>query len=211
MRKAWLFAPMLMLLLTACGGKEKDLAAELQGQYACVEAATVEADITCHYEDEVRIYTLLCTYTPGSSMVTVISPEELSGISATVEAGMLTLSYEDISLDAGCYSAAAISPVAALPKLMEAAASGYVTEECSEELDERSCLRLSCDLQDDTGVVYTTWFDQESILPLHSEISIDGAVVYDVTWNRFEVTEQDPVESETPKSGGENSNPTALG
>ena len=202
---------MLMLLLTACGGEEKDLAAELQGQYASVEAATVEADITCHYDDEVRIYTLRCTYTPTSSEVMVLSPEELAGISATIEAGTLTLSYEDISLDAGSYSAAAISPVAALPKLMEAAARGYVTEKCSEELDERPCLRLSCDLQDDAGMVYTTWFDQESILPLHSEISIDGAVVYDVTWNRFEVTEQAPVESGTSKSGGENSNPTALG
>jgi len=196
-RKAWLFAPMLMLLLTACGGgEEKDPAVELQRQYAAVEAATLEADVTCHYEDEARSYTLLCAYTPSCSTVTVLAPEELAGISATVEAGTLTLSYEDISLDAGSYSAASISPVAALPKLMEAAANGYVTEESSEALEERPCLRLSCDLQDDTGMVYTTWFDQESILPLHSEISIDGAVVYDVTWNRFEVTEQAPLEGE---------------
>lgn len=195
MRKAWLFAPMLMLLLTACGGgEEKDPAVELQRQYSAVEAATLEADVLCHYEDEVRSYTLLCAYTPSSSTVTVLAPEELSGISASVEGGTLTLSYEDISLDAGSYSAASISPVTALPKLMEAAVCGYVTEEGTEELDGRICLRLSCDLQDDTGMVYTTWFDQESILPLHSEISIDGAVVYDVTWNRFEVTERSPLE-----------------
>lgn len=197
MRKALLFAPMLMLLLTACsGGEEKDPAAELQKQYAAVEAATLEADITCHYDDEVRSYTLLCAYTPSCSTVTVLAPEDLAGISATVEEGTLTLSYEDISLDAGSYSAAAISPVAALPKLMEAAAKGYVTEESSEDLGEQPCLRLSCDLQDDTGMVYTTWFDEESILPLHSEISVDGAVVYDVTWNRFEVTEQAPLDME---------------
>ena len=55
MRKALLFAPMLMLLLTACGGgAEKDLAADLQAQYAAVEEAVMEADITCHYKDEVR-------------------------------------------------------------------------------------------------------------------------------------------------------------
>ena len=117
MRKALLFAPMLMLLLTACGGggEKVDPAAELQTQYAALASATMEADITCHYDDEVRTYTLLCAYTPGESTVTVLAPSNLSGISATVSDGKLQLSYEDISLDAGTYSAAAISPVAPPP------------------------------------------------------------------------------------------------
>lgn len=196
MRKATLFALMLTLLLTACGGEEeRDPASELQAAYAGLAAATLEADITCHYDDETRTYTMLCDYTPGSSTVTVLAPEDLAGISATVAEGALTLSYEDVSLDAGSYSAAAISPVAALPKLMEAAAAGYVSQQSVEELEERSCLRLSCDLDGEEGDLYTTWFDQETLLPLYSEISVDGVVVYQVTWSRFEVRE--------PQGGGE--------
>jgi hypothetical protein len=191
-RKALLFAPMLMLLLTACGGgEEKDPAAELQAQYAAVESAVMEADITCHYEDEVRTYTLLCDYTPAKSTVTVLSPTNLAGISATVADGTLSLSYEDISLDAGGYSAAAISPVAALPKLMTAAASGYVTERSEETLGERPCLRLACDLPDDEGTLYTTWYDQQTLLPLRSEISSDGTMVFEIAWTRFELTAKD--------------------
>ena len=190
MRKATLFALMLTLLLTACGGEEeRDPASELQAAYAGLAAATLEADITCHYDDETRTYTMLCDYTPGSSTVTVLAPEDLAGISATVAEGELTLSYEDVSLDAGSYSAAAISPVAALPKLMEAAAAGYVSQQSVEELEERSCLRLSCDLDGEEGDLYTTWFDQETLLPLYSEISVDGVVVYQVAWSRFEVRE----------------------
>ena len=188
MRKALLFAPMLMLLLTACGGEEKDPAAELQAQYANLTGAVMEADVSCHYADEDRAYTLLCDYAPERSTVTVLSPANLAGISATVENGTLTLSYEDVSLDAGGYSAAAISPVAALPKLMQAAASGYVTEKSEETVGERPCLRLACDLPDDEGTVYTTWFDQETLLPLRSEISAEGTVVFEVAWTRFEVT-----------------------
>ena len=188
MRKALLFAPMLMLLLTACGGEEKDPAAELEAQYANLTGAVMEADVSCHYADEDRAYTLLCDYAPDRSTVTVLSPANLAGISATVENGTLTLSYEDISLDAGGYSAAAISPVAALPKLMQAAASGYVTEKSEETVGERPCLRLACDLPDDEGTVYTTWFDQETLLPLRSEISAEGTVVFEVAWTRFEVT-----------------------
>ena len=196
MRKAMLFALMLTLLLTACGGEEeRDPASELQAAYAGLAAATLEADITCHYDDETRTYTMLCDYTPGSSTVTVLAPEDLAGISATVAEGALTLSYEDVSLDAGSYSAAAISPVAALPKLMEAAAAGYVSQQSVEELEERSCLRLSCDLDGEEGDLYTTWFDQETLLPLYSEISVDGVVVYQVAWSRFEVRE--------PQGGGE--------
>ena len=196
MRKAMLFALMLTLLLTACGGEEeRDPASELQAAYAGLAAATLEADITCHYDDETRTYTMLCDYTPGSSTVTVLAPEDLAGISATVAEGELTLSYEDVSLDAGSYSAAAISPVAALPKLMEAAATGYVSQQSVEELEERSCLRLSCDLDGEEGDLYTTWFDQETLLPLYSEISVDGVVVYQVAWSRFEVRE--------PQGGGE--------
>lgn len=190
MRKVLFFAPMLMLLLTACGGEEPNPIAELQQQYAAVESATMEAEIICHYDDEVREYTLLCAYTPEKSTVTVLAPENLSGISAAVENGMLTLSYDDLSLDAGTYSAAAISPVVALPKLMEAAAWGYPAEQSEETVGERSCIRMGCDLSDEPGTLYTTWFDKESLLPLRSEITSDGVLVFEIAWSRFEVTQR---------------------
>lgn len=196
MRKVLLFAPMLLFLLTACGGEEPDPVAQLQRQYAAVTSATMEAEITCHYEDEVREYTLLCAYTPEKSTVTVLAPENLAGISAAVENGTLTLSYDDLSLDAGVYSAAAVSPVAALPKLMEAAGRGYPAEQSEEVLDERDCIRMGCDLSDDTGTLYTTWFDKETLLPLRSEIATDGVLVFEVAWSRFEVTGQAETESD---------------
>ena len=189
MRKVLFFAPMLILLLTACGGGEEyDVVTQLQQQYAAVESATMEADIICHYDDEVREYTLLCAYSPEKSTVTVLRPENLAGISAQVENGMLTLSYEDMSLDAGTYSAAAVSPVVALPKLMYAAAWGYPAEQSEETVGERICIRLGCDLSDEPGTMYTTWFDQETLLPLRSEIVVDGVLLFEVAWSRFEVT-----------------------
>ncbi len=209
MRKALLFAPMLMLLLTACGGGgEKDVAASLQQQYAAVSAATLEADVTCHYEGEERTYTLLCAYTPEKSNITVLSPENLAGISATLEGETLTLSYDDISLDAGSYSAASISPVAALPKLMAAAATGYLTEQSEETVSDRPCLRLAFDLSEDEETLYTTWFDQETLLPLQSEISADGAVVFEVSWKCFEITETGEGESAAQEDSSETASQT---
>ena len=196
MRKVLLFAPMLILLLTACGGGENDVVLQLQQQYAAVESATMEAEIVCHYDDEVREYTLLCAYTPEKSTITVLSPENLAGISAQVENGTLTLSYDDISLDAGTYSAAAVSPVVALPKLMEAAAWGSPGEQSEETIGERVCIRLGCDLSDEPGTMYTTWFDKETLLPRRSEITVDGTLLFEVTWSRFEVTGEKAAEAE---------------
>lgn len=189
MRKALIFTLTLMLLLTACGGgEETNVVTQLQQQYAAVETATMEAEIVCHYGDEVRTYTLLCAYSPEKSTVTVLAPENLAGISAQVENGTLTLSYDDISLDAGTYSAAAVSPVVALPKLMEAAAWGYPAEQSEEALGERTCIRLGCDLSDEPGTLYTTWFDAQTLLPLRSEIAVDGTLLFEIAWSRFEVT-----------------------
>ena len=36
---------------------------------------------------------------------------------------------------------------------MAAAASGYVTEQSREDVEERPCLRLACDLPDDEGTL----------------------------------------------------------
>ena len=78
---------------------------------------------------------------------------------------------------------------------MEAAGRGYPAEQSEELLDERDCIRMGCDLSDDTGTLYTTWFDKETLLPLRSEITTDGVLVFEVTWSRFEETGQAEPES----------------
>ena len=76
----------------------------------------------------------------------------------------------------------------ALPKLMEAAAWGYPAEQSEEALGERTCIRLGCDLSDEPGTLYTTWFDAQTLLPLRSEIAVDGTLLFEIAWSRFEVT-----------------------
>ena len=47
-------------------------------------------------------------------------------------------------------------------------------------------------------VLLRLWQDQETLLPLRSEISSGGFVVYEVTWNRFELTERLAAEEGQP-------------
>ena len=196
MRKALLFALMmtLCLSLTGCGGEtaEKQETEELQMKFQNLSAATVEAELTCHYGDEVRTYTLRCSYTPEESTVEVLAPEDLAGISATLTGEALTLQYDGILLDAGTYSGTEISPIWAVPSMLRAMGQGYPLETGREALGETECLRVTFEMtSSDGGKQYTAvWFDENGI-PLQGEITLEETVVYTAVLTQFTAEETD--------------------
>ena len=196
MRKALLFALMmtLCLSLTGCGGEtaEKQETEELQMKFQNLSAATVEAELTCHYGDEVRTYTLRCSYTPEESTVEVLAPEDLAGISATLTGEALTLQYDGILLDAGTYSGTEISPMWAVPSMLRAMGQGYPLETGREALGETECLRVTFEMtSSDGGKQYTAvWFDENGI-PLQGEITMEETVVYTAVLTQFTAEETD--------------------
>ena len=196
MRKALLFALMMTLCLSlaGCGGEtaEKQETEELQMKFQNLSAATVEAELTCHYGDEVRTYTLRCSYTPEESTVEVLAPEDLAGISATLTGEALTLQYDGILLDAGIYSGTEISPMWAVPSMLRAMGQGYPLETGREALGEAECLRVTFEMtSSDGGKQYTAvWFDENGI-PLQGEITLEETVVYTAVLTQFTAEETD--------------------
>ena len=205
MRKALLFALMIPLCLglAACGGEaEQRRAEELQISFQDLAAASVEAELTCHYGEEVRTYTLRCAYTPEQSEVEVLAPEELAGISGTLTGVALTLEYEGILLDAGIYSE--VSPMWAVPSMLQAMGRGYPLESCQESLGETACLRVTFETTDSGGGKrYTAvWFD-ESGRPLQGEIALGDAVVYTAVFTDFTTEETDNGTTAAQDLGGD--------
>ena len=208
MRKALLFALMmtLCLSLTGCGGEtaEKQETEELQMKFQNLSAATVEAELTCHYGDEVRTYTLRCSYTPEESTVEVLAPEDLAGISATLTGEALTLQYDGILLDAGTYSGTEISPMWAVPSMLRAMGQGYPLETGREALGETECLRVTFEMtSSDGGKQYTAvWFDENGI-PLQGEIALGETVVYTAVLTQFTAEETDNGATTAEDMGGD--------
>lgn len=187
MRKALLFAPMICLCmaLCGCGEKEETVVRDLQRQYAAFAAIEAEADVRCQYAQEVRDYTLACAYTPQRSAVTVISPESVSGIAAVFDGETMALSYEDVLLDAG--GVPALSPLGVMPRFFAAIGEGYPLEYCMEG----ELLRITFEVTEDDGeeILYAGWFD-EANRPVRGEITVDDAVVYELTVTTFTTEEQ---------------------
>lgn len=174
MKKTWMIL-LCLLVLSGCGKARQS--ALLQEQYAAISGAELTAEITVHLPEEFRQYQVSCTYKAGeNARIVITAPEAAAGIQATVSDDDLTLSYEDLTLSAGV--AEGISPVNCLPWMLKAAASGYVLEEGRETVGERDCLRVAFDTTGADGekVLCTTWFDRDTLAPVCSEFSLNGAL-----------------------------------
>lgn len=189
MRKALLFAPMILLCiaLCGCGETEEQKTRDVQAYYRGLSAVEAETELKCHYDGEVREYTLACAYTPETAEVTVVVPEDLGGIAAVFDGETMSLRYEDILLDAGNYSGTEISPFWAIPSFFAAVSNGYPLEYCVEG----ELLRVTFEVTDEEGgkTWYAGWFDGEN-KPVRGEITVGETVVYEMKFTTFTTEEQ---------------------
>lgn len=194
MRKALLLVPMTaLLLLCACGGREgEDPFQALQERFQSVTFVQTEAALTCNYQEEVRTYELMCSYTPERSRVEVKAPETVAGVAAEWDAGALTLSYDDMMLDAGPYSDTDMSPMWAVPALLKAMAEGYPLETGEEDLEDTECLRVTYETGrgEENLLYHTVWLTREGT-PLRGEISGEDGVMYTIEFQSFTIEETD--------------------
>ena len=117
-------AAALCLLLCGCGKKDAAEAQAVQQRYAALTGAVAEVEIVSHPEGETRSFTVRCTCdrTKDTATTTVMAPEELAGLSATVTGEKLLIQYDGPALAAGVGDT--VSPANCIPYLLRALAEG---------------------------------------------------------------------------------------
>ena len=125
MKRGMYLAAALCLLLCGCGKKDAAEAQAVQQRYAALTGAVAEAEIVSHPEGETRSFTVRCTCdrTKDTATTTVMAPEELAGLSATVTGEKLLIQYDGPALAAGVGDT--VSPANCIP-LSAAGAGGGV-------------------------------------------------------------------------------------
>lgn len=187
MKKVLLLA-LCLTLLCGCGKGEENAVRELQARYAAAQKITAQAEITSHFDGGSRSFTVSVVWEPQGATTTVVAPEEIAGISATVTGEKLMLTYDGAALSAG--TPMVLSPAACVPYLLRAVSDGYLLEYGGETVDDRDCIRAAFDTTapDGTKILCTVWLERQSGTPYYTEFSTDGVVVLTIRTLSFDMT-----------------------
>lgn len=179
MRKILLFTS-VFLLFTACSGKASSQSfVDIRAAYL-VSDVTLSADIIADYGDRCYEYGVSYSGDGKSGEVTVLSPEEICGISARIDENRkVSLKCDDAVIDTGVLYGTGITPVEALPLIVNAIREGYVSSVYTENLDGVDYITVEIDetpAGESEKIIYTLWFAAEDDSLHKAEISADGFV-----------------------------------
>ncbi|MGM9521532.1 MAG: hypothetical protein ACI3VB_03545 [Oscillospiraceae bacterium] len=183
MRKATLCALMisLPLLLSSCSvmtGTDDIL--KIQEDFSASENISFTAELTADYGQHLYEYRISFDGLPDSGTITIIEPESIAGTQVAIEDGASSLCFDGAQIYTGEILPDGLSPVDAVPMLLEAWRTGLVTECAKESFDGEDCLNAVFRITDDVNL--RTWFGFESGLPLYAEVDFDGYTVISCTF-----------------------------
>lgn len=190
MRKRLICVLMTTLLLAGCGkagGNEgEELALTIRGEYLAMEACSARAAVTADYGQRVYRYEMAVSVTEEETVLTLTAPETVAGLSARLDGEESLLEFDGLSVETGPMDEDGLTPVAAVPALLEAARTGYITACALEE--EGTLLRVDCGDPEGTpgaGAETALWFDASTHALTRGEISVDGFRVILCEFSQF--------------------------
>ena len=159
-------ALLALLLLAGCGNTRKEQTDALRSRYRELESWKTTAQLTLPREEETAAYTLSLPANGEEVTLTVLSPEELEGMGATLAGEKLQLRF-------------------AVPFVIETIKTGYLLEEGREEFDGEERLRLGLEGELNGAALHAAVFFGEEGEPLFAEISENGKILARMEFTDF--------------------------
>jgi len=187
---------MTLTLLTGCGGagerggnSAEELALSIRTEYLAMTACAATVDITADYGQRVYEYTLSVDWQKnGETVLTVLEPENIKGITARMESGSARLEFDGASLETGMLSAEGLSPMEAVPAILDYIFSGYIAECDFETVGEKRQLWFCCrdpERAPGVGTEAVFWFDETTHALDRAEVLSDGYTVIQCVFIAF--------------------------
>lgn len=183
MKKQLLLLLPLCLLLSGCGASKREA---IQSYYAGIQSAQMQAQIVVHLQTDDRCFTVSAAYDRAEgATTTIVEPEALQGLSATVTAEEMKLLYDGSVWAAG--DGGGLSAANCLPLLLYAAGEGFVTREGKDKINGQEYIFLAAEASDKEGEKFTCtlWVQPEGFAPYAAELSKDGKALLTVTFTQF--------------------------
>ena len=179
MRKCVICVLMTTLLLAGCGtagvSEAEELALTIRGEYLAMDRCAVQAAVTADYGQRVYQYEMAVSVNGPETVLTLSAPETVAGLTARLSGEENLLEFDGVSVETGPLDGDGLTPVSALPALLEAARSGYITACALEE--DGTLLRMDCGDpagSPGTGTEIVLWFDAAAHTLVRGEVSVDG-------------------------------------
>ena len=183
MRKAILCVLMITLTLTACGGSgegrgAEELALSVRGEFLAAPSCAGTASVTADYGRRVYRYEMTFTWSAEETVLSLTAPDTVAGLTARLSGEEDSqLEYGGAVLETGPLDDAGLTPLGAVPAVLDALRGGYL-DTCTLEENEAGRLLhlLSRDPEEQPGQGRETelWIDPGTRLPVRAEISQDG-------------------------------------
>jgi len=175
----------LAALLSGCAAEQTDTRAEyLQQKYAAMNGYAATVELTTAERDESTRYRLDVKREDGETRVTVLEPEAIAGVSATVSGDALSLTYDGMALAAGG-AATELNAVNGTDVVLRAAAEGFITEQNAERYGDTDALRLCLETELNGETLHVTAYFDADDAPLYAEIERDGWVMQYLEFTNF--------------------------
>lgn len=179
MRKCLICVLMTTLLLAGCGpagvSEAEELALTIRGEYLAMESCAARAAVTADYGQRVYQYEMAVSVNGPETVLALSAPETVAGLTARLSGTESQLEFDGLSVETGPLDGDGLTPVSAVPALLETARSGYITACALEE--EGAVVRVDCGDPSGTpgtGTETVLWFDAATHALTRGEISVDG-------------------------------------
>ena len=175
---------MITLLLTGCGKKTNDspenLAAQIRAEYLSLSGWSSVVNLSVDYGEQVFDFTVNASWKrDGDTVLTVTKPDLVAGITARIRDGETLLEYDGAGLSLGMLDLNGLTPVSAIPALMQYVTAGYLARcSWSGEGESRELVILCRDpnAAPQEGTETEIYIDPVTHAPKRAEVSVGGVL-----------------------------------
>lgn len=129
MRRILLSVLLCFVVLSACAGDDGHIRPAIDFRAALVQSGgcSFTGEISADDGECIQIFRLSCDADAGGALsFTILEPETLEGISATVTEGGERLDYDGLSVDLGLLADESLAPAAAPGVILQSWLEGYI-------------------------------------------------------------------------------------
>lgn len=176
----------LLLGLNGCGsGREAERKIDaLRTSLEQAEELSFTAEVKTDLGEEEFSCILLCSVSEDETVMQVLEPELVAGVTAHFFADGAGLEFDGVELSLGM-TGDGYSPMTAVPNIIDALLRGHVTQTWIESGDAEKLTAAEVYLDESRGVLL--WFEEESMTPIYAELVIGDTVVVQCSIRDFKV------------------------